>query len=383
MDWDEINKEWIIKEFPLGNEIELYPIDSNGILRRWRWGLETAKNGLGGLKVGFKDNEYIVYYKYYEPEGVLAQTNWIDSRYSSTEHGTGVLKNFFESYNPFSYPKSVYAVMDTISLTTINSKNYILDYFAGSGTTGHATIKLNREDASTGSAPGKRKYILVEMGTYFNTVTKPRIQKVIYSDNWKNGKPQDKAGISQMFKYQVLESYEDALNNLQLPNKTNEALLNFEEQAQEEYLLNYMLDVETQDHLFNVQMFRNPFNYQLKVTENNELVPTTVDLVETFNYLIGLYVYRAQRIKDIKVIEGITREGKKTMVIWRNLETTTQEDVNTIFKRFDIKIKSSEFDQIYINGDHHFDNMRTGEDTFKVKLIEETFFKQMFNISEL
>jgi len=41
-----------------------------------------------------------------------------------------------------------------------------------------------------------------------------------------------------------------------------------------------MLDVETQDHLFNIEMFRNPFNYQLKVTENNELVPTKVDLVE-------------------------------------------------------------------------------------------------------
>jgi adenine-specific DNA-methyltransferase len=221
------------------------------------------------------------------------------------------------------------------------------------------------------------------MGTYFNTVTKPRIQKVIYTDNWKNGKPQDKAGISQIFKYQVLESYEDALNNLQLPNKTNEALLNFEEQAQEEYLLNYMLDVETQDHLFNVQMFRNPFHYQLKVTENNELVPTTIDLVETFNYLIGLYVERIQRVGDIKFVEGKTREGIKTLVIWRNLETTTHEETAQRFRKIYDSIRSSEFDQIYINGDHHFDNMRTGEDTFKVKLIEETFFKQMFNISEL
>ena len=76
----------------------------------------------------------------------------------------------------------------------------ILDFFSGSGTTGHATIKLNREG-------GDRKYILVEMGTYFNTVTKPRIQKVIYSDSWKNGKPQDKQGISQLVKYQVLDDF--------------------------------------------------------------------------------------------------------------------------------------------------------------------------------
>lgn len=276
---------------------------------------------------------------------------------------------------PYNHSAGFYQLL--LNATVDENKKYILDYFAGSGTTGHATIKLNREDQ------GNRKYILVEMGTYFNTVTKPRIQKVIYTDNWKNGKPQDKAGISQLFKYQVLESYEDALNNLQLPNKTNEALLNFEEQAQEEYLLNYMLDVETQDHLFNVQMFRNPFNYQLKVTENNELVPTTVDLVETFNYLIGLYVERVQRVGDIKFVEGKTREGIKTLVIWRNLETTRNEETAQRFRKIYDSVRSSEFDQIYINGDHHFDNMRTGEDTFKVKLIEETFFKQMFNISEL
>src|SRR5206468_2587801 len=46
----------------------------------------------------------------------------------------------------------------------------IADYFAGSGTTAHAVITLNRED------DGKRKYILAEMGEYFHTVLKPRIQ---------------------------------------------------------------------------------------------------------------------------------------------------------------------------------------------------------------
>ncbi|MFC2450754.1 MAG: DNA methyltransferase, partial [Flavobacteriaceae bacterium] len=290
-------------------------------------------------------------------------------------HGTNVLTNIIGK-PLFSYPKSVFNLYDCINYST-DKNSLILDYFAGSGTTGHATIKLNREDG------GSRKYILVEMGGYFDTVTKPRIQKVIYTDNWKDGKPQDREGISQLVKYQVLESYEDALNNLQLPDKPSESLLNFDAQAQEEYLLNYMLDVESRDHLFNIQMFRNPFNYQLKVTENNELVPTKVDLVETFNYLIGLYVERMQRVGDIKFIEGKTREGVKTLVIWRNVETTTNEETTKKFRKIYDSIRSSEFDQIYINGDHHFDNMRTGEDTFKVKLIEETFFKQMFNISEL
>ena len=307
------------------------------------------------------------------PSNIINKT---ECNVGTNEDANKDIQSLFQNEITFNYPKPVSLVRYLINM--VSDKNAItLDYFAGSGTTGHATIKLNRED------DGSRKYILVEMGGYFDTVTKPRIQKVIYTDSWKNGKPQDREGISQLVKYQVLESYEDTLNNLQLPDKPSESLLNFDEQAQEEYLLNYMLDVESRDQMFNIQMFRNPFNYQLKVTENNELVPTKVDLVETFNYFIGLYVERMQRVGDIKFIEGKTREGVKTLVIWRNVETTTNEETAKKFRKIYDSIRSSEFDQIYINGDHHFDNMRTGEDTFKVKLIEETFFKQMFNISEL
>ncbi|MEZ4908227.1 MAG: hypothetical protein R2771_11455 [Saprospiraceae bacterium] len=130
-------------------------------------------------------------------------------------------------------------------------------------------------------------------------------------------------------------------------------------------------------------MFRNPFAHQLGVTENNELIPTTVDLVETFNYLIGMYVERMQRVKDMKFIEGKTRTGAKTLIIWRNMETTDNVTLQKTFRTLYQSPYTSEFDQIYINGDHHLENIRQGEDTFKVKLIEETFFNKMFNLSEI
>ncbi|MFP3597233.1 site-specific DNA-methyltransferase [Chryseobacterium sp. SIMBA_029] len=254
--------------------------------------------------------------------------------------------------------------------STSDKSDLILDYFNGSGTTSATALKM------------KRKFIGVEMGSYFNSKLLPRIKKVLHGD--KNGvSKENNWNGGGLVKYQVLESYEDALNNLQLGKSSQDGLFQFSETAQEDYLLHYMLDVETQDHLFNIEMFRNPFNYQLKVTENNELVPTKVDLVETFNYLIGMYVSRVQRIKDIKLIEGKTREGIKTLIIWRNLENTTHDEVAKVFRKLYDGVRSSEFDQIYINGDHHFDNIRTGGDNFKVKMIEETFFKKMFNISEL
>lgn len=360
------------------NTIVIYPIDDDGIQRRWYYGrdrVEIEANDTVWAKI-IKGKYHIHYHQ--DGKAKMRKSVWVGNLMDSSTHGTELLNDIFGmGSRDFSFPKSIYAVKDSLDSISDNPSSMYLDYFSGSGTTGHATIKLNREDG------GNRKYILVEMGTYFNTVTKPRIQKVIYTDNWKNGQPQDKEGISQLFKYQVLESYEDALNNLFIASKVQDGLFQFSEEAQEEYLLNYMLDVETQDHLFNIQMFRNPFNYQLKVTENNELVPTKVDLVETFNYLIGLYVERIQRVGDIKFVEGKTREGVKTLIIWRNLETTSNEETEKRFRKIYDSVRSSEFDQIYINGDHHFDNMRTGEDTFKVKLIEETFFKQMFNISEL
>ena len=372
-----------IEKPPIGNYPEedtiegykrLYPKSKDGTERVWRRSYESCLREIESNNLICSSNFSLSLKIDNEGKFKPIFSNWTDKKYNAGVYGTNVLNSIIGE-TLFSYPKSIYNVMDCISsISRLNKNINLIDYFAGSGTTGHATIKLNREDGGT------RKYILIEMGTYFNTVTKPRIQKVIYSDNWKNGKPQDKNGISQIVKYQVLESYEDTLNNLYLDSKTE---LDFSGKAKEEYMLQYMLELESREHLFNLEMFRKPFDYQLKVTENNELKPTKVDLVETFNYLIGLDVSKVQRVKDIKVVEGTTRIGIKTLVIWRDLETTTHDEVEKLLRRFYDSQRTKEFQQIYINGDHHLENLRTEVDSFKIKGIEETFFKKMFNEIEL
>jgi adenine-specific DNA-methyltransferase len=381
---DPISKEIIgIEKPPVGNYPEedtvdghkrLYPKSKDGTERVWRRSYESCLKEVESGNLVCSPNFSLSLKVDNEGKYKPIFSNWTDKKYNAGVYGTNVL-NAIIGETLFSYPKSIYNVMDCIgSVSKINNNITVIDYFAGSGTTGHATIRLNRDDS------GNRKYILVEMGTYFNTVTKPRIQKVIYSDNWKNGKPQDKAGISQIVKYQVLESYEDTLNNLYLQNNVE---LDFNGKAKEEYILQYMLELESRDHLFNLEMFRKPFDYQLKVTENNELKPQKIDLVETFNYLIGLHVSKVQRVKDIKVVEGTTLTGIKTLVIWRDIETTTHEEVEKLLRRFYDSQRTKEFQQIYINGDHHLENLRSEGDHFKIKLIEETFFKKMFNEIEL
>ena len=376
MRYEERTSEFILEEQPLADEQIVFPIKDDGKEGRWYYGVERAVNEQHELKA-VRNNRggFDVYRRRRPNEGVQPTTSWIDSKYSATEHGTDLLKRLFGQQEKFSYPKSVYAVEDCLRVSGMQSKSIALDYFAGSGTTGHAVINLNREDN------GNRKYILCEMAEYFNSVTKPRIEKVIYSKDWKDGKPVSRKGISQCFKYIRLEQYEDTLNNLQPKNQR----LDFDNENgkgdfEENYFLRYMLDTETKGDLFNLEWFKNPFAMSIKTTKDNELVDTHVDMVETFNYLIGLNVETLRYPKDgYCVVEGTTHIGnERTLVIWRNCNKVSNEDLNEFFRKQAYCTTDSEFDKIYVNGDNTLPNIKTDEEHWKVVLIEEEFKKRMF-----
>lgn len=116
-------------------------------------------------------------------EQTVPKTVWSGGEYDAGNYGNTLLIDIL-GVKKFDFPKSINLVKRCVYLSTESAEvPIILDYFAGSGTTGHAVISLNRQDQ------GKRKYILVEQGEYFDTVLKPRIQKVVYSADWKDGKP--------------------------------------------------------------------------------------------------------------------------------------------------------------------------------------------------
>jgi len=110
---------------------------------------------------------------------------------------------------PYSHPVSLYETLIGSAMDEESDIN--LDYFAGSGTTAHAVMNLNREDG------GSRKYILVEMGDHFEEVILPRIKKVAFHSKWKDGKPvfeEGESGISHFVKYYDLEGYEETLQKV-------------------------------------------------------------------------------------------------------------------------------------------------------------------------
>lgn len=339
----------------------------------WRFVEETMKQQLADNRVFFGKDEttvpcrksFLKETEYESPSTVI----YLDNRVSTT-----LIKNLFNNKKVFNNPK-YYLLIGRLLRLIGDTESMFMDAFAGSGTTGHAVIYLNREDK------GNRKYILCEMAEYFNSVTKPRIEKVIYSEDWKDGKPVSRKGISQCFKYIRLEQYEDTLNNLQPKNQRLDFdNLNGKGDFEETYFLRYMLDTETKGDLFNLEWFKNPFAMSIKTTKDNELVDTHVDMVETFNYLIGLNVETLRYPKDgYCVVEGTTHTGnERTLVIWRNCNKVSNEDLNEFFRKQAYCTTDSEFDKIYVNGDNTLPNIKTDEEHWKVVLIEEEFKKRMF-----
>lgn len=374
--------------------ILIYPIDGNGIERKWRFGRDTVEDIWDELKCEKVGNEWTI--RRYKSD-FRFKTVWTHKKYNANTQGSSILNKMLGG-KYFDFPKSVYTVQDSIlAVLPQVDKPLILDFFAGSGTTGHAIIDLAKSN--------KRicKYILVEMGNHFDTVVTKRIKKAIYADKWKKGKPLDRNGISHAFKYLRLESYEDALNNIKLKNTAIDMLGG----VSEEYLLSYMMDVESNgsESLLNINKLNYPFSYMMNITRNLESKERNIDLVETFNYLIGLKIERSYALSSfdadfkegeygavtatlkegstykIKMVEGKTLNGESVLVIWRELTGDAVKD-NAVLDAFFTKKKISttdfEYKKIYVNGDNNLQNIRTDEESWKVILIEEEMKKRMF-----
>lgn len=403
MNYDEPKKSWILQESPKGSEVVIWPIDPKGEKRIWRSNPAGTQERIerGEISVIEKAGRQEISLKSREPEGRKPKTLWSDSKYSATSYGTKFIIDILGNGHHFSYPKSIHLTQDAIGYWA-EPNSITIDFFAGSGTTGHAIINLNRIDSEM------RKYILVEMGDHFDTVLMPRIQKVVYSADWKDGKPVTSTkgasvaegelkleddeepiqtginGVSHAFKYLRLESYEDALNNLDLGRDRSADLLGLGDQVRVEYLFSYLLDVETRGHLMNLDRFRDPWACQLKIHDphSSKSEPRNIDLIETFSYLIGLTV-RELRVRDgFLTLEGENPEGNTILIIWRKTsedgssdwQATSEAQLRAFAKdKLRLNPADTEYHAIYLNGDHTLEDPLS-----KIHCTEEIFYQRLF-----
>lgn len=142
----------------------VYPIDDNGVERKWRYARHSVEDIAAMLRADRTDDGYkIMLGKTFG----LHRTVWTDKRYDSNEYGTKLVNELVEG-SGFTYPKSLWAVYDSIKAITSEDKNAtVLDFFAGSGTTAHAVMQLNLDDG------GKRRFICVQIPEQIDPNTAP------------------------------------------------------------------------------------------------------------------------------------------------------------------------------------------------------------------
>jgi adenine-specific DNA-methyltransferase len=161
-------------------------------------------------------------------------------------------------------------------------------------------------------------------------------------------------------------------------------------EMRDDYLLHYALDVEAKGSILSTENFKKPFDYKLSIATGNagESKPERIDLVETFNYLIGLRVKHIdwQIERGYLLVEGTTPANERALIIWRDCEKVAYEDLEKLCATLKINPKDMEYDVIYVNGDHTIVNSITtlaGEGeatlTFKVRLIEDEFLSRMWD----
>ncbi len=336
--------------------------------RGYRFPEETMRRLLDDGKIIFgPDETQIIQIKEYlrDYAGDLKGLVELDGRV-----GANALEMLFGSREAFRNPKPAELLINLLGFV-VPEGEIVLDFFAGSGTTGHAVVDLNRRDGA------RRKFILVEMADYFDTVLIPRLKKVVYSRDWKGGKPISRRGDTHFFKYSRLECYEDAMDGLELAPPPDD-LLKANPALAEDYRLRYALGVETAGNASLLgSHFVNPFAYILSVVRDGARQAQSADLPETFNYLIGLRVASRRRVDGVLAISGVDAENRQCLILWRNLEETDHRALDAWFTRNRPWFPEA-LDLVYVNGDQTLNAIKQSGETWSAETIEPLFRDLMF-----
>ena len=216
------------------DDIELLPIDEQGVERCWRWGQKTFQDKLEKyIEVKETKNGFELYTKERESDyrGEKAKTIWNKSYYTG-QTGTNELKIAFGN-KVFSYPKSPFLIRDILQIST-KENDIVLDFFGGSGTTAAVAKEMSRQ------------FLTIEQMGYAEPVIKERLSKVVQGQ---------KSGISDSvywqgggsFVYLELKKYNQTFIEQIEEAKDTEALLQIWEQMKAKSFLNYNVDIKKQD----------------------------------------------------------------------------------------------------------------------------------------
>lgn len=192
--------------------VEIIPIDSSGKKRVWRQTRPSLMLAVarGDMVIKKTKNGYTVLMKDRIKDGRKPKTIWIDPMFDASSHGTVLLQKILGKRKAFDYPKSLHAVIKPLELLLQHKKDaVVLDFFAGSGTTGHAILELNKDG-------GHRSFILTtnnENGICVD-VCYPRVKNVMAG--YKTEKGSKVEGLGGNLKYFKTEFVKKSVNRDEL-----------------------------------------------------------------------------------------------------------------------------------------------------------------------
>lgn len=213
--------------FPINSPegFEVFPIRNDGSEGRWRWGKKKLLKAVeeNDLIFEMRDNGTFIVYEKIRTSGdrEIAQNSLLIDSHFSNAYGTEILKSIFGSNRDFSFPKPLGLIDYSLKLSTSDDST-ILDFFAGSGTTLHATMALNAEDG------GNRQCILVtnNENNICEEVTYERNKKVI--KGYTNAKGAAVAGLKnnnlRYFKSEFISRNKTIKNKKELTKLATELL---------------------------------------------------------------------------------------------------------------------------------------------------------------
>ena len=230
--------------------IPVYPIN-NGIKKTWKTKKESFLEKFLNNEIILKriDGVILIYQKLYENQ--VIKTHWVHERYSSRFHGTKRVEKIL-GRKGMSYPKSIYTVLDTLKLMT--SKNdIVLDFHAGSGTTAHAVLDLNKEDG------GDRKFILVEqLDEHINDCVE-LVQKVVNQDS---------------FVYMELAKYNEKYIQMITRSQSKKELISIWKEMSYKAILSYQFDkniFDERQEAFKTASLEIMQKYLIEILDKNQL----------------------------------------------------------------------------------------------------------------
>jgi len=349
----------------------IWPIDDDGIERRWYYGVDRVRLEKNDTVYAKTINGKIQIHYTKEGKEVRRKAVWTNKLYDASTYGSELINDLFgiSELKQFDFPKSIHAVKESLEAMTYNRNAWYMDYFGGSGSTFHATQLMNIDDK------GNRKCIMMEQGQYFYSVIIPRIKKIACTTHWDKGKPNfnELNGLGVFFKYQRLEQYEEALENIAFTaNKdAQQQALEFDQ-----YIPKYMLEFETKNSqtLVNTEAMKAPWDYKLKVWDGFTYdTEQAVDLVETFNYLIGLHMQKCitKEINGNKYqfVYGHNNANKNILAVWRSVKDWEIEDYKADSEALKAELKNYTYDLLYINEQAHIEGYQPIEEVFKNKML--------------